>query len=54
MTFLESNAVELSSGIEDTILGNVIDFEVRIDLRLIEGIALLADFFGVVIPVPGR
>src|SRR4051812_24687366 len=49
---LECDSVELCSGVKHTILQDVVQFEVRFHLGLIEIVAGLADLLGIEIPIP--
>ena len=53
LALLERDAVELVGGVEDAVLQHVVEFEVGLDLRLVEIVSRFADLFGVKLPVPG-
>jgi hypothetical protein len=54
LALLEGQPVELVGRVEDALLQDAVELEVGAELRLVEGVLLLADLLGVVGPVPGR
>src|SRR5437762_7841968 len=54
MAFLESESVKFSGGKENAVENDVVQFVIRPQLRFVESVARLADFFGIEIPIPGR
>ena len=53
LALLEGDAVEFGRGEEDAVEQDVVQFEVGLDLRFIEGVARLPHFLGIEVPVPG-
>ena len=52
LSLLERDAIELVGGKEHAVLENVVDLEVRLDLRLIERVLRLSHLLRIVLIIP--
>jgi len=53
VALFEGNPIQLVGGVEDAILQNIVQFEIGLNLRVIEIVLRLTNLLGVIVPIVG-